>query len=107
MRAKKKVTAYVPSGAGAADVPPKPTFKYYDLMKFLDETNENTMTISNASLPCSSSSSVSQEFQSTEVPVATNVSQLHLQVLHLTSRNKRKRRFCFWKTGRRNPEGNT
>lgn len=43
MRAKKKVTAYVPSGASAADVPPKATFKYYDLMKFLDETDENTM----------------------------------------------------------------
>ncbi|CAG9773417.1 unnamed protein product [Ceutorhynchus assimilis] len=74
MRAKKKVTAYVPSGAGAADVPPRPTFKYYDLMKFLEETDEDTMTISNVSLPCLSPSSMSRECQSTEVPMATNVS---------------------------------
>ncbi|XP_031329750.1 uncharacterized protein LOC116160637 [Photinus pyralis] len=56
MRARKKHKTYVPSGSGADHLPPQPTFKYYELMRFLDDT-ENMTTISNVSLGPSTSNS--------------------------------------------------
>lgn len=40
MRAKRKSKTYIASGSGAEAVPPKPTFKYYELMRFLDDAGE-------------------------------------------------------------------
>lgn len=36
-RAKKKQKVYIPSGSGADALPPKSTFKYFELMRFLDD----------------------------------------------------------------------
>lgn len=44
MRAKKRCKAYVPSGSATSDLPPKPSFKYYEMMRFLEDI-EGTMYV--------------------------------------------------------------
>lgn len=39
-KAHKKVSEYKPSGSGADGIPPKPGFRFYDNMKFLNDTLE-------------------------------------------------------------------
>lgn len=42
-RAKKKIKTYIPSGSGAESIIPKSTFKYFELMKFIDDLDDRVL----------------------------------------------------------------